>query len=317
MSRVFITRQIAQQAIAELDSVFTDTEVFAEDRNMSSSEIIHSMRGCDVLISMLTNTISKEVINSNSNLKGICNYAVGFNNIDVDYARSKGIVVCNTPDVLTESTADLTWALIMSASRRIVEGDRMMRTGAFPGWEPMMLLGRDVFQKTLGIIGMGRIGLAVAKRAIGFGMKILYTRASGAWKDLPFEAEFVTLDSLLQQADIISVHAPLTPETQHLISTREFVLMKKTAVLINTARGAIIDEAALIHALQSGEIFAAGLDVYEHEPALTNGLAELNNAVLLPHIGSASIETRTNMARLTAENAIAIIQGKEPPARVM
>jgi glyoxylate reductase len=317
MIRAYITRQIPQPAIDKLKLTFTDVEVFAEDRNMSSTEIISAMQDCDVLICMLTNQIDKAVIDSNLHLKGICNYAVGFNNIDVAYANSKGIIVTNTPDALTESTADLTWSLLMAAARRVVEGDKLMRSGTFPGWEPMMLLGRDVFGKTLGIIGMGRIGKAVAKRALGFDMKIIYSKSSGPDNTLPFDAEFVDLDTLLEQSDFISIHAPLTPETKHLIGKNEFERMKSTAVLINTARGAILDEKALVAALRNGDIFAAGLDVYEHEPALEEGLADLHNVVLLPHIGSASIETRTNMAMLTAANAIAIINGTEPPTQVI
>lgn len=316
MSRIFVTRKIPERAIDKLKQVFSDVEVFALDRNMTSAEITGSMKNCDVLLCMLTNPIDKAVIDSNPNLKGICNYAVGFNNIDIAYASSKGIIVCNTPDVLTESTADLTWALIMSASRRIVEGDKIMRNGEFPGWEPMLLLGRDVYNKTLGIIGMGRIGMAVAKRAVGFDMNIIYTRASGAAQNLPFQAEFADLDILLQKADIVTIHAPLTPETRHLIGERELNLMKQTAVLINTARGPIIDEKALVKALQDKVIFAAGMDVFENEPALEIGLTDLSNVVLLPHIGSASIETRASMALLAVDNAIAIIQDKEPPARI-
>jgi glyoxylate reductase len=317
MSRILVTRQIPQPAIELLRQAFTEVEVFAQDRNMTSAEIMAAMQDCEVLLCMLTNPIDKAVMDSNPKLIGICNYAVGYNNIDVANAFAKGIIVCNTPEVLTETTADLTWALIMSASRRIVEGDCLMRKGGFPGWEPMLLLGRDVYQKTLGIIGMGRIGIAVAKRACGFGMRIIYYKASGVDDHLPFEAEYVTLETLLKDADIVTIHAPLTPATKHLIGERELNLMKQTAVLINTARGAIIDEKALVKALKTGKIFAAGLDVFENEPALEEGLADLPNVVLLPHIGSASIETRTNMALLAAENAIAIIKGTNPPARVM
>lgn len=284
---------------------------------MSPDEIIDAMQGCDILICMLTNQIDKRVIDSNPNLKGICNYAVGFNNIDITHANTKGIIVCNTPDALTESTADLTWALIMSASRRIVEGDRLIRSGNFPGWEPMLLLGRDVYQKTLGIIGMGRIGMAVARRATGFNMKIVYNKSSGPVSDLPFEAEFVSLDSLLRESDIITIHAPLTPATRHLIGEQEFDMMKRTAVLVNTARGLIVDEKALVRALKEGKIFAAGLDVFENEPSLEDGLADLPNVVIEPHIGSATIETRTAMALLAADNAIAILQDREPPAKVV
>lgn len=316
MSRIFITRTIPQPGIDRLKQVFDDVEVYPFERDITKTELISLMKECDVLLCLLTNIIDKEVIESNPKLKGICNYAVGFNNIDIPYAVSKGITVCNTPDVLTETTADLTWALIMSACRRVLEGDKLMRSGSFLGWEPMMLMGMDVYGKTLGILGMGRIGQAVAKRATGFGMRIIYSKQSGPYSDLPFMAEYVDLETLFKESDIISIHAPLTPQTRHLIGYSELLKMKQTAVLINTARGPIIDEKALVKALKNGDIFSAGLDVYENEPLLTDELVELSNVVLLPHIGSATIETRTNMALLASENAIAIMQGSKPPTPV-
>lgn len=316
MSRVFITRTIPQPAIDRLMQVFTEVEVNPLPRNLSHAEIISGLQGSDILISMLTDTIDRDVIDSNPRLKGICNYAVGYNNIDYIYANSRGIAVCNTPGVLTETTADLTWALLMSAARRIVEGDAMMRSVNFPGWEPLMLLGVDIYAKTLGIIGMGRIGQAVAKRAFGFGMKVIYYRPGGVIADLPFPAEAVELSVLLQNSDFLSIHTPLTSATRHLIGEAELKQMKPTAVLINTSRGAILKESALVTALQNKTIFAAGLDVYEFEPDVTAGLAALPNVVLAPHIGSASIETRTRMAMMTAENAITVYLGKEPPARI-
>jgi glyoxylate reductase len=316
MSRVVVTRNIPQPGIDRLKQVFSEVEVFPYDRDVTKAELIDIMKGCDVLLCLLTSPIDKEVIDSNPNLKGICNYAVGFNNIDISYANSKGIIVCNTPDVLTETTADLTWALIMSACRRVLESDKLMRSGTFSGWEPMMMLGRDIYGKTLGIIGMGRIGQAVAMRATGFGMRIIYNKHSGPASDLPFKAEFVEFETLLKEADIISIHTPLTPQTRHLIGYKELAMMKRTTVLINTARGPIIDEKALVKALKNGDIFAAGLDVYENEPKMEDGLADLPNVVLLPHIGSATIETRTAMSLLAAENAIAIMQGKKPPTPI-
>jgi len=311
MPGILITRRIPLPGIDKLKTVFSEVQVFEQDRDMTKVEIIDAMQGCDILLSMLTNPIDKEVIDSNPNLKGVCNYAVGYNNIDIAHATSKGIVVTNTPDVLTETTADLTWALIMSAARRVIEGDKLMRSGAFAGWEPLMLLGQDIHHKTLGIIGMGRIGMAVAARAVGFGMRIIFHNSDCPVIDLPFKAECVELDVLLKEADFITIHAPLTSQTRHLIGEREFGLMKQTAVLINTARGPIVEEAALVKALQTGSIFAAGLDVYEIEPKLAEGMAALPNVVLLPHIGSASIETRTAMALLAADNAIAIIKGEK------
>jgi glyoxylate reductase len=317
MSRVFVTRRLPTAAHDLLQTDFDIVSVNPHERNLSKAEIISGMAGCDVLICLLADTIDREVIDSNPHLKGICNYAVGYNNIDFRYAISKGITVCNTPGVLTETTADLTWALLMAAARRIVEGDQMMRQDKFPGWEPLLMLGVDIFNKTLGIIGMGRIGKAVSRRALGFGMKVVYYNQSGEIKDLDFAAQYLSLEELLTCSDFISIHAPLTAQTTHLLGRKQFEAMKETAVLINTARGAIIDEAELVVALQYHTIFAAGLDVYEFEPSLVEGLVKLPNVVLAPHIGSASIETRTRMATLTAQNALAILHGAEPPAKVM
>jgi glyoxylate reductase len=316
MSRILVTRRIPETAIEKLKTVFSEVSVFTEDRDMTRAEIIASMQGCELLLSMLTNPIDNELLDSNPNLKGVCNYAVGYNNIDIEYAKQKGIKVCNTPDVLTETTADLAWALIMSTARRVVEGDLLTRSGGYKGWEPMLLLGRDVYDKTLGIIGMGRIGIAVARRAVGFGMHVLYHNNHCYVEELPFKTECVELDTLLRESDIITIHVPLTEQSRHLISDREFSLMKPTAILVNTSRGPVVDEAALVKALKAKRIFAAGLDVYENEPVLAEGLADLPNVVLLPHIGSASIETRTAMALLAAENAIAILKGEKPPTPV-
>jgi len=234
----------------------------------------------------------------------------------VDFATQRGITVCNTPGVLTETTADLTWALILATCRRISESERFLRNGNFKGWEPMLMCGLDVYGKTLGIIGMGRIGQAVAKRATGFEMRIIYYNDNPLAETLPFEAAEVTLKTLLQEADILTLHLPLTQETFHLIGKEEFTLMKDSVVLINTSRGAVIDEKELTKALKERRIFAAGLDVYENEPYIPEELLALENVVLLPHIGSASIETRTKMALLAAENAIAVLEGRRPPARV-
>ena len=311
--KALITRALPIIAHEILSAVF-DLTINPYDRAMSPEEILAQVGDCEALICLLSDKIDKSVIDAAPQLRVICNYAVGYKNIAVPYATQKGIVVCNTPGVLTESTADLAWALLMATARRIVEGDHMMRRGDFPGWEPLMLLGHDVYAKTIGIIGMGRIGQAMAHRALGFGMKVLYT--GSAAKDLDFPATYVALDELLTQSDFISIHAPLTPQTQHLIGKAQFALMKPTAILINTARGAIIDEKELVTALRERGIAGAGLDVYEHEPLMADGLADLPNVVLAPHIGSASIETRTNMAIMTANNAIAVIQGREPVARV-
>ena len=313
--KLFITRYIPEEAIKRLEEVF-EVEIFPENRAITHEELKEKVKDIDALICLLTDNIDHEIIEAASNLKCISVYAVGYNNIDVETATKQGIVICNTPGVLTETTADLAWALIMSCARRIVEADCFVREGKFQGWEPMLMLGNDIFGKTLGIIGMGRIGRAVAHRALGFDMKVIYYDPQVDPESLPSDYVSVDLTTLCQNSDFISIHTPLTPETRHLIGEKEFNLMKSTAILINTARGPIIDEQALISALKENKIAGAGLDVYENEPVIPEELIKLSNVILLPHIGSASYETRTKMALLAAENAIAVIEGKNPPARV-
>ncbi|HOZ91809.1 MAG TPA: D-glycerate dehydrogenase [Candidatus Syntrophosphaera thermopropionivorans] len=313
--KLFITRYIPEPAIKRLEEVF-EVEIFPENRAITHEELKEKVKDIDALICLLTDNIDHEIIEAASNLKCISVYAVGYNNIDVETATKHGIVICNTPGVLTETTADLAWALIMSCARRIVEADCFVREGKFQGWEPMLMLGNDIFGKTLGIIGMGRIGRAVAHRALGFDMKVIYYDPQVDPESLPSDYVSVDLTTLCQNSDFISIHTPLTPETRHLIGEKEFNLMKPTAILINTARGPIIDEQTLISALKEHKIAGAGLDVYENEPVIPEELIKLSNVILLPHIGSASYETRTKMALLAAENAIAVIEGKNPPARV-
>jgi len=313
--KLFITRYIPEEAIKRLEEVF-EVEIFPENRAITHEELKEKVKDIDALICLLTDNIDHEIIEAASNLKCISVYAVGYNNIDVEAATKHSIVICNTPGVLTETTADLAWALIMSCARRIVEADRFVREGKFQGWEPMLMLGNDIFGKTLGIIGMGRIGRAVAHRALGFDMKVIYYDPQVDPESLPSDYVSVDLTTLCQNSDFISIHTPLTPKTRHLIGEKEFNLMKPTAILINTARGPIIDEQALISALKENKIASAGLDVYENEPVIPEELIKLSNVILLPHIGSASYETRTKMALLAAENAIAVIEGKNPPARV-
>jgi len=313
--KLFITRYIPEPAIKRLEEVF-EVEIFPENRAITHEELKEKVKDIDALICLLTDNIDHEIIEAASNLKCISVYAVGYNNIDVETATKHGIVICNTPGVLTETTADLAWALIMSCARRIVEADCFVREGKFQGWEPMLMLGNDIFGKTLGIIGMGRIGRAVANRALGFDMKVIYYDPQVDPESLPSDYVSVDLTTLCQNSDFISIHTPLTPETRHLIGEKEFNLMKPTAILINTARGPIIDEQTLISALKEHKIAGAGLDVYENEPVIPEELIKLSNVILLPHIGSASYETRTKMALLAAENAIAVIEGKNPPARV-
>lgn len=307
---IFVTRALPESSLNKLRTYF---EVFINpnDRVLEKQEIINHIKNKDALLCLLTDMIDKAVFDAGNHLKVISNYAVGFNNIDINEATKRKIPVCITPGILTNATADLTWALILSVARKIVVSDKFTRAGLFKGWAPNLFLGSDISNKTLGIVGMGRIGSAVAKRARGFDMRIVYTARSD--KNIP-DAQFVSLSELLATADVVSLHTPLIPETRHLIDAAQLKQMKKTAYLINTTRGAVVNEKALLHALKTGVIAGAGLDVYEEEPAITPGLTALDNVVLLPHIGSATIETRTNMALLAVENAIAIIGGEKPHA---
>jgi len=285
------------------------------NRVLTKDELMKEIKKIDGLLCLLTDTIDKEVLDEASDLKIISNYAVGYNNIDVEEATKRKIMVTNTPGVLTDTTADLTWALLMGIARRIVEADKFTREGKFKGWDPMLFLGSDVHHATLGIIGFGRIGKTVAKRAKGFEMKILYNDVQKAPKEVEKElgAEFVSLEKLLSTSDFVSIHTPLSPETHHLIGEKELRMMKKTSFLINVARGPIVDEKALVRALKENWIAGAALDVYENEPYLTPGLSELPNVIVVPHIGSASIATRTKMATMAATNLVAGLNGKVPP----
>jgi glyoxylate reductase len=271
----------------------------------------------DAAIVTLGDRIDAETIHAATRLKILANYAVGYNNIDLAAARQRGLIVTNTPDVLTDATADLTWALLLATARRIVEGDALVRSGRWPGWSPTQLLGAEVSGKTLGIIGMGRIGQAVAQRAIGFRMPVRYhSRQPIAASSLPREWEYRSLQGLLSEADVVTIHAPLTPATYHLIGARELAWMRPTAFLINTARGPIIDEEALVDALKTGVITGAGLDVYEQEPAVHSGLAQLKQVVLLPHLGSATLHARVQMGLVCLENIQAVLDGHQALNRI-
>jgi len=309
--KVFVTREIPDPGL-EILRKHCEVEVNKEDRVLTKEEIIAGIKGKDALLCLLTDTIDEDIIEANPNLKVIANYAVGYNNVDVNAASKYGIPVTNTPGVLTDTTADLTFALLLSAARRIVESDKYMRAGKYKGWAPKLLLGYDIYGKKLGIIGFGRIGSAVAKRAAGFGMKILYYEHDGP-KDTGIDAEFMEFEELLREADFVTLHVPLNERTKHMISHKEFEIMKTNAILINTSRGSVVNEEALVKALQTGEIAGAGLDVFEDEPAMKPGLAELDNAVIVPHIGSATIDTRNKMATMAAENVIAALKCEVPP----
>ena len=276
----------------------------------SPSALREGLGRSDAAIVTLGDRIDAEAIHTATRLKILANYAVGYNNIDLVAARECGLIITNTPDVLTDATADLTWALILATARRIVEGDALVRSGRWPGWSPTQLLGAEISGKTLGIIGMGRIGQAVAHRAAGFRMPIRYhSRQPIAPSSLPREWEYRSLQALLSEADVMTIHAPLTPATHYLIGARELAWMRPTAFLINTARGPIIDEGALVDALKTGVIAGAGLDVYEQEPAMHSGLAQLKQVVLLPHLGSATLHARVQMGLVCLENIQAVLDG--------
>jgi glyoxylate reductase len=271
----------------------------------------------DAAIVTLGDRIDAETIHSATRLKILANYAVGYNNVDLVAAGQRGLIVTNTPDVLTDATADLTWAVLLATARRVVEGDALVRSGGWTGWSPTQLLGAEVSGKTLGIVGMGRIGQAVARRAVGFRMPVRYhTRQSIAASSLPQEWECHSLQRLLRETDFVTIHVPLTPSTHHMIGARELSWMRPTAILINTARGPIVDEAALAGALKAGTIAGAGLDVYEQEPALHAGLALLKQVVLLPHLGSATLHARVQMGLVCLRNIQAVLDGRPAPNEV-
>lgn len=314
--KIFITRKIPEAGVEKLKEIF-DVEVSPFDRDLTQDEIIKISTGAQGLIPMITNNINREIIDHLTTMQIIANYAVGFNNIDIEYARKKGIVVTNTPDILTEATADIAMALILCAARRIVEGDRLVRKGGFKGFYPTFFLGVELQNKVLGIYGMGRIGKAIAKRAIPCGLKIIYYDPIHiAEESIDFPAHYISFDELLKESDFISIHAPLTTETHHRFTKKEFRKMKKEAFLINAARGPLVKEEDLVYALKQKWIAGAGLDVYEFEPEVHPDLIKLDNVVLLPHIGSAASEVRERMAMIAADNLIAFFKGESPPNRV-
>ncbi len=311
--KVFVTREIPTPGLDLLRKEFT-VSVNPYDRVLSKEELMKSVQGKDGLLCLLTDQVDRDVIYAEPKLKMIASYAVGYDNIDVSAATERGIPVSNTPGVLTETTAELAWALLFSVARRIVEGDSFTRTGQFKGWAPLLMLGQDATNKTLGIIGAGRIGTAFALKSKGFDMKVIYTdEQRNEQLERELGAKKVPLPKLLKESDYVSIHVPLMKATHHLIGEKELKMMKKTAVLINTARGPIIDEAALIKALKEHWIFGAGLDVYEKEPEISRELKSLDNVVLQPHTGSGTIETRTKMALMAAENLIEGLKGNIPP----
>jgi glyoxylate reductase len=316
--KIVVTRRIPEPAVEILREA-GDVWVSPDDRPLEVSELHDAISGADVVVTLLHDKVDDAFLDAaGDQLRAVCNVAVGFDNIDVPAATRRGVLVTNTPAVLTEATADLAMTLILAVTRRIGEGERLIRAREPWSWHMFMLLGSGLQGKTLGVVGMGAIGQSLARRAKAFGMDIVYSDARQAPAEVEQElgARRVELDELLRTADVVSIHAPLMDETRHLINAETLALMKESAYLVNSARGPIIDEAALVDALKAGKIAGAGLDVYENEPETHPGLVDLDNVVLLPHLGSATIETRTAMGVLAAENAVLALRGERPKTPV-
>jgi glyoxylate reductase len=312
--KIYVTRELPERGLKIIKEHF-DTEVWPEYAPPPKRVIIEKAKTVDALATLLSDKIDAEVFDAAPKLKIVAQMAVGFDNIDIPEATKRGIYVTNTPEVLTDTTADFAWALLLAVARRVVEADKYVRSGRWKvGWHPMMLQGRDVHDATLGIIGAGRIGFAVAKRATGFNMKVLFYDVVPRPEMEKMGAKKVDMDTLLRESDFVSIHVPLMKETYHLINEEKLKLMKKTAYLINNSRGPVIDEKALYQALKEGKIAGAALDVFEQEPtSVDNPLLKLDNVVVAPHISSASYETRSRMAEMVAENLVAFFKGEKPP----
>jgi glyoxylate reductase len=308
MPSTLVTRKLPSSVLNKLRAI-GPLVVYDGDAAIPPDQLRARVAGVDALVSLLTDAIDRSVIDAAPQLKVIANVAVGYNNIDIPFARSRGIVVTNTPDVLTEAVADFTWAMILAITRRVSEGERLVRSGQWKGWALDQLLGMELRNKQLGVIGAGRIARAVAARAGAFGVRVAY--ASRSECEFP-GAEPMSLDRLLVTSDIVSLHVPLTPETRHLIDRKALTRMKRSAYLVNTARGPIVDEEALAWAMQQHLLAGAALDVYENEPAVHPDLLRLDSVLLVPHLGSATTETRTAMADLAAENVLAVLAGRPP-----
>ncbi len=311
--KVYVTRLIPREGITLLKSKCS-VEINPQDRPLTRAELLENVKGYDGIVCLLTDKIDAEIYDAALGAKGFANYAVGYDNIDVAEATKRGIPISNTPGVLTDATAEMAWALLFAVSRRVVESDSFMRSGKWEGWGPLQFIGSGLDGKVLGIAGAGRIGTAMAMKSRGFDMKVLYT---GVCRNEQLEqelgAEKVELDRLLVTSDFVSIHVPLLPETRHMFGMKEFKRMKKTAYLINTARGPIVNEAELVEALKDREIAGAGLDVYENEPVMAEGLKDLPNVVVTPHTASATSAARGKMASVAAQNVIAMLEGKEAP----
>ena len=313
--KILVTQKVPDPAYPPLEAI-GDVEANMEEGVIwSYEELLRRGPGHDYIYSLLTDNIDARFLETCTRLKMVANMAVGYNNIDVEAATRLGIAVSNTPGVLSDTTADLAFALLMATARRIPEAERFLRAGKYTGWGPLLFCGAEVHHSTLGLIGAGRIGKIMTKRASGFEMKVIYydVYRMSPEDEAAYHLTYMPMDEVLQEADFVSVHTPYMPSTHHLIGERELHLMKPTAILINTARGPIVDEKALANALQSGTIAGAGLDVFENEPAVEPALLTMENVVLLPHIASASLKTRTLMATMASENIVAHFHGQKPP----
>ena len=311
--KVFITREIAGVAIEYLKKKKYDVSVYSEDKPIPRKELIKNIKDADAVVSLITEKFDRELIDQLKKCKVIANVAVGYDNIDVEYAGKKNIIITNTPDVLTDSTADLAMALTLACARRLGEGEELIRSKKFKGWKPKLLLGVELKNKVFGILGAGRIGTATALRAKAFRTRIVYfSKSKNHEFEKKTEAKRLTLDALLKVSDFVSIHLPLNKGTFHLLNKEKLKLLKKSCIIINTARGEIIDEKELITFLKKNKIFSSGFDVYENEPKINPELLKLKNVVLLPHIGSATEDARNNMAFLAAKNVDAVLSGKKP-----
>jgi len=312
--KVYVTRPVFDEAIDRLRREF-EVELNTEDRILPKQELIAHLGDKDGALTLLTDAIDLELLQSTPRLKVVANFAVGFNNVAVDSATQLGVVVTNTPGVLTETTADFAWTLLMAAARRVAEADKFARAGKFKAWGPKMFLGYDIYGKTLGLVGLGRIGQAVARRAAGFNMRVVFHDPESIPERIIKELGVTRLpfDELLRVSDFISLHVPLFPETHRLLNDHTFALMKPTCIVINTSRGPVVDEKALVRAVRDGKIAGAGLDVFEREPEIEPELFAMENVILAPHIASASHETRLRMCMMAADNLIAALKGERPP----
>lgn len=313
MGHIFVTRRVPEGALDALEGADHEVRVRQADDAIARTELLEGARGASGLLTFLTDRVDDELLDTaGDSLRIVANFAVGYDNIDLDACTRRGVAVANTPDVLTEATADHAWALLLATARRVTEGHHLASTGAWGGWQPLQLLGKAVAGATLGIVGLGRIGTATARRARGFDMRVLYhARSRNAEAEAELGANYrSSLHALLSESDFISIHTPLTEETHHLIDAAALAAVKRDALLVNTARGAVIDEAALVESLRRGRLWGAGLDVFEDEPAIHPGLIGLPNVVLTPHLGSATRETRQRMGSLCAEAIASVLQGR-------